>query len=58
MFVCEECIKNYDVDDPLDVFLMMGSHGPCEDCGKVRDCYDLPHDSYKPKGQDKRERYE
>lgn len=46
MFVCEDCVKNYEVTGDLDLFLKMGSFGSCEDCHRTMECYDLPHGSY------------
>ena len=51
VFVCQECVKNYEVKGDLELFLIMGSYGPCEDCGKSRKCYDLPHNSYMVKAK-------
>jgi hypothetical protein len=38
MFVCEECLKSYK--PVFDVGFR--SRGPCECCGKVRTCSDIP----------------
>ena len=35
MFICNKCLK---CKEPH----FSGSHGPCEVCGKVRDCHDCP----------------
>jgi hypothetical protein len=34
---------------PLDAILPLRSKGPCEVCGAVKICYDLPHGSYRRK---------
>ena len=44
MFICEDCIKNYQIDVPKEFLLR--SQGPCEDCHKVKLCYDVPHGKY------------
>lgn len=44
-FVCEECLKEKYENQPGFV----GSKGPCEDCGKVALCYDIPSSRLQPK---------
>ena len=51
MFICEDCVKNYMIDDvewnkSTRLLFASRSNGPCEDCHKNRLCYDLPHDTY------------
>jgi hypothetical protein len=53
MFVCDECILNYYVhfDDGWSLIknpqrFTARSLGPCEDCGKVKSCIDVPHSRY------------
>lgn len=36
MFICEKCLENYTN------FAISISRGPCEDCGKVGNCVDIP----------------
>jgi hypothetical protein len=44
MFVCEsKCVKNFDN------WLAAGSYGPCELCGAVTLCFDIPSTHLKPK---------
>jgi hypothetical protein len=45
MFICHECLKkNYE-----EVMTLRGSYGPCEDCGKTRNCADIPSSALTPK---------
>lgn len=49
MFVCDECINNFIIDgnlERLSFTLNMRSWGRCEDCHKVKECYDLTSGTY------------
>lgn len=48
MFICEECIRKYDVSTDLNM-LTFRSMGPCEDCKEVHPCYDIHHSLLKLK---------
>jgi hypothetical protein len=36
MFICETCRVKLGYELP-----MSGSHGPCESCGKTKECHDI-----------------
>ncbi len=39
MFLCPDCLKKMGLED---VFWLMRSRGPCEDCRQVAICIDYP----------------
>lgn len=41
MFICDDCLKKNDIDDPLSLFAPR-SYGPCECCGDNKSCSDIP----------------
>jgi hypothetical protein len=47
MFLCEKCIKKYDIDD---FWAMMApqSRGPCEGCKELAICADIHHTALRP----------
>lgn len=44
MFICENCIGDYEIRAPLETCLR--SRGPCEACRQMKVCYDVPHGAY------------
>lgn len=49
MFICEDCLKNFDNVG------FSGSYGPCEICSKNAHCYDIPSKYLVPKKEAKKE---
>lgn len=48
MFICENCLKNRDMDNEFMVlFMSPRSYGPCELCGNNGVCSDY-HGNIKP----------
>lgn len=50
MFICEECSKG-QVDSFWFLFGPI-NYGPCEDCGKTRECVDVDASALKPKDKE------
>lgn len=41
MFICNECLEN-NYQEPVILFLLPQSKGPCECCDLISVCYDIP----------------
>lgn len=47
MFICDECIDNYYIDGDLArITYAFRSHGQCEDCKQIKNCYEIPSGHY------------